>query len=112
LESEKKLIEWTKEDIERATKARDKSTKEVLSSASESLFKRYDEDKAHQYRMHEQTCKYCRYLKGRMALQSFWTWYCSKCGDQGKSSSSAHPTWCVKCAEEMGICSHCGAKMN
>lgn len=69
-----------------------------------------DNDKDSRKAKHE--CKYCYYVMfARVGGSAMTTKDCEYCGEKMLFSSTNTDKFCEKCSEELGLCKHCGQKM-
>jgi len=72
----------------------------------------YDTDPKQSQRLKLQKCKYCYYINIKIALQAFTKFTCKNCKEEFLHHNSNVNKHCMKCAEELNICCHCGAEMD
>jgi len=85
--------------------------KSLVNSIRKNLYN-YDNDVQQTKRIKSQKCKYCYYIDNNFSLQAFTTFICKNCKEEVMHHNSDIDKYCMKCAEELNICSHCGAEMD
>lgn len=75
--------------------------------------KNYDEDPHKLVRQGEMLCRHCYYIMtDGIAGQAFTTAHCANCGKEIDFVTTDTDDLCEKCANELNVCKHCGAKMD
>lgn len=73
----------------------------------------YNQDKAKEFRKEHCICKYCYYINtGRIAGQAFTTIECKECKKETTFPSTDTDKYCLKCAQKLNVCKHCGSEMD
>lgn len=100
--------EWNKEDIRNST-YRNKSHIEEMTKK----MIRYYADDNKSSRKSKHLCKYCFYINtSRIGGCAITIRPCSNCEKEMPFSNTCTDVFCNKCAEELKLCKHCGAKMD
>ena len=92
-------------------KHQSETNKSFISTTRKNLNK-YDTDPKQPQRLKLQKCKYCYYINIKISLQAFTTFTCKNCKEEFIHHNSNVDKFCMKCAEELNICCHCGAEMD
>ena len=93
------------------SKHQSETNKSFISTARKNL-NNYDTDLKQSQRLKLQKCKYCFYMSNKIALQAFTKFTCKNCKEEFLHHNSNVNKICIKCAEELNICCHCGAEMD
>jgi len=73
---------------------------------------RYDTDPEKSERLSSCLCKMCHYVDtSRIGGQAITKTYCKNCGGEMLFGNTVTDKFCPECAMKMGLCKHCGAKV-
>lgn len=72
----------------------------------------YYSDNDKEARKSKQECKYCYYINfARVGGSAMTVKHCESCDEKMLFSSTNTDKLCDKCSDELGLCKHCGQKI-